>query len=201
MAILYIETNFLMSIATGRDPDANNLLLNIPTSVNIAIPDICCMEALSALEDEIGRRNRFVGEMEKQISQLKRDQTSPSAQSLVFHLEEALTENEGLLNDINARLFTALDLLATKIEMIQLTADILRESLNSIFIEEDPTDNLILHCILNHARLYPNEVKVFLSNNTKEFGLLKVRDALREVGITKYFSRTEDFLGWLQSQS
>ena len=106
-----------------------------------------------------------------------------------------------LINDINARLFAALDLLATKIEMIPLTPDILRESLNSIFIEEDPTDNLILHCILNRARLHPNEVKVFLSNNTKEFGLLKVRDALREVGITKYFSRTEDFLGWLQSQS
>ncbi|MEG4440250.1 PIN domain-containing protein [Microcoleus sp. AT9_B5] len=200
MAILYIETNFLMSIATGRDPDANNLLVSVPTSVSTAIPSICCMEALSALEDELKRRNRFVGEMEKQISQLKRDKTSPSAQSLVFHLEESLTENEALINDINARLFAALDLLATKIEMIQLT-DILRESLNSIFIEEDPTDNLILHCILNHAQLHPNEVKVFLSNNTKEFGLQKVRDALREVGITKYFSRTEDFLGWLQSQS
>lgn len=190
-----------MSIATGRDPDANNLLLSVPTSVNIAIPSICCMEALSALEDEIKRRNRFSGEMEKQISQLKRDKTSPSAQSLVFHLEESITENEGLLNDINARLFAALDLLNFKVEMLPLTAGILQESLNSIFIEEDPTDNLILHCILNHAQLHPNQVKVFLSNNTKEFGMPKVRDALREVGIMKYFSVTADFLGWLQSQS
>ncbi|MEG3911293.1 PIN domain-containing protein [Microcoleus sp. w1-18aA5] len=191
-----------MSIATGRDPDANNLLVSVPTSVSIAIPSICCMELLSALEDEIKkRRNRFLGEMEKQISQLKRDKTSPSAQSLVFHLEQSLNENEALINDINTRLFAALDLLATKIEMISLTAGILQSSLNSIFIEEDPTDNLILHCILNHAHLHPNEVKVFLSNNTKEFGLPKVRDALREVGITKYFSCTEDFLGWLQSQS
>ncbi|MEG4503233.1 PIN domain-containing protein [Microcoleus sp. F6_B4] len=201
MAILYIETNFLMSIATGRDPEANNLLVSVPTSVSIAIPSICCMESLSALEDEIKRRNRFLDEMEKQISQLKRDKTSPSAQSLVFHLEQSLNENEALINDINARLFAALDLSATKIEMISLTAGILQASLNSIFIEEDPTDNLILHCILNHAHLHPHEVKVFLSNNTKEFGLPKVRDALREVGIRKYFSRTEDFLGWLQSQS
>jgi hypothetical protein len=190
-----------MSIATGRDPDANNLLLNVPTSVRIAIPSICCMESLSALEDEIKRRNRFFGEMEKQISQLKRDRTSTSAQSLMFHLDQSLNENEALINDINARLFAALDLLVTQVEMLPLTPEILRESLNSIFIEEDPTDNLILHCILNHARLQPNEVRVFLSNNTKEFGLLKVRDALQEVGITKYFSRTEDFLGWLQSQS
>jgi len=74
-----------MSIATGRDPDANNLLLNVPTSVRIAIPAICCMEALSALEDEIKRRNRFANELTNQISQLKRDLTSPYAKSLLFH--------------------------------------------------------------------------------------------------------------------
>src|SRR6476469_5152280 len=186
-----------MSIATGRDPDANNLLLSVPTSVRIAIPAICSMEALSALEDDIKRRNRFANE----LSQLKRDLTSPYAKSLLFHLEESLNENEGLLNTIKVRLFEALELLGDNVEMMELTADTLRESLNTVFIEEDPTDNLILHCILNHAQLHPNEVKVFLSNNTKEFGLQKVRDALLEAGITKYFSRTEDFLGWLQSQS
>lgn len=188
-----------MSIATGRDPDANNLLLSVPTLVRIAIPNICCMESLSALEDEIKRRNRFIGEIEKQVSQLKRDKTSLSAQSLLFHLQESLNENEVLLNDINARLFTALDLLAIKVEMIGLTPDILQESLNTIFIE-DPTDNLILQCILNHARSH-NEVKVLLSNNTKDFGEPEVQNALRQAGVEKYFSRTEDFLGWLQSQS
>ena len=201
MAILYIETNFLMSIATGRDPDANNLLLSVPTSVRIAIPAICCMEALSALEDDIKRRNRFADEQKKQISQLKGDLTSPYAKSLLFHLEESLNENEGLLNNIKVRLFEALELLADNVEMMELTADTLRESLNTVFIEEDPTDNLILHCILNHAHLHANEVQVFLSNNTKDFGVPEVREALREAGITEYFSRTEDFLGWLQSQS
>ncbi len=48
--ILYVETNFAMSIATGRDPQANTLLLNTPTSVQIAIPSVCYMEALSVLE-------------------------------------------------------------------------------------------------------------------------------------------------------
>ncbi|GAA6614529.1 hypothetical protein [Scytonema sp. NUACC26] len=46
--ILYIETNFAMSIATGRDPQANQLLLNIPPSIQIAIPSVCFMEALSS---------------------------------------------------------------------------------------------------------------------------------------------------------
>lgn len=201
MPILYIETNFLMSIATGRDPDANNLLLSVPTSVRIAIPAICCMEALSALEDEIKRRNHFANELTNQISQLKRDLTSPYAKSLLFHLEESLNKNEGLLNNIKVRLFDALELLADNVEMMELTVDTLRESLNTVFIEEDPTDNLILHCILDHAHLHPHQVKVFLSNNTKDFGVPEVREALREAGITKYFSRTKDFLGWLKSQS
>jgi hypothetical protein len=190
-----------MSIATGRDPDANNLLLNVPTSVRIAIPAICCMEALSALEGVIKRRNDFANKLREQISQLDRDLTSPYAESLLSHLEESLNENEGLLNNIKVRLFEALELLADNVEMMELTADTLRESLNTVFIEEDPTDNLILHCILNHAHLHANEVKVFLSNNTKDFGVPEVRDALLEAGITKYFSRTEEFLGWLQSQS
>jgi len=190
-----------MSIATGRDPKANNLLLSVPTSVRIAIPAICCMEALSALEDEIKGRNRFANKLTEQIKQLKRDLTSLYAKSLLFHLEESLNENAGLLNNIKVRLFEALELLADNVEMMELTADTLRESLNTVFIEEDPTDNLILHCILNHAHIHANEVKVFLSNNTKEFSVSEVQDALREAGITKYFSRTVDFLGWLQSQS
>jgi hypothetical protein len=60
---------------------------------------------------------------------------------------------------------------------------------------------LILHCILSHAQLNPGVVKVFLSNNKKEFALPEVQDALRDAGITKYFSVTKNFLGWLQSQS
>lgn len=69
-------------------------------------------------------------------------------------------------------------------------------------IEKDPTDNLILHCILSHARLHPTEAKAFLSGNVKEFRqLAEVQDALQQAGVEKYFSRTEDFLGWLQSHS
>ena len=61
--ILYVETNFPMSIATGRDPQANTLLLNTPASVRIAIPSTCFMEALSALEADQKYRRRFGNEL------------------------------------------------------------------------------------------------------------------------------------------
>ncbi|MEW5861639.1 MAG: PIN domain-containing protein [Cyanobacteriota bacterium] len=200
MVILYVETNFLMSIATGRDSQANTLLENATASVQIAIPSICCMESLSALEDEIKRRNRFMNELNIQISQLQRDLTSSHAQSLLSHLEQSLIENEALLNDVENRLFQALDHLNTKAEIIPLNGDMLQESLDTRFINKDPTDNLILHCILNHARLHPTDRKVFLSANVKEFNQPEVQAALQDAGVVKYLTRTQDFLGWLESQ-
>lgn len=198
--IVYVETNFLMSIATGRDAQAVTLLKNTALSADIVIPSICCMEALSALEDELKRRNRFASELDLQISQLKRDQTSPYAKSLLSHLEQSLIENKALLNNIQDRLFDAFDYLNIRVEMIALTADMLQATMKIPLIEKDLTDNLILHCILGNARLQPNEVKVFLSSNTKDFGTQEVQEALQNADVNHYFSHTQDLLGWLRSE-
>jgi tRNA(Met) C34 N-acetyltransferase TmcA len=191
-----------MSIATGRDREASVLLRQMPAFVQLTIPSICYMESFSALEDEVKRHNYFKQQLDNQISEANRDLTSQHARSLFLNLGQARTDYERRLDDINLRLRQAIEQLSQNSEMIALTANIIQESLNATIILQDPTDNLILHCILNHARLHPTETKAFLSGNVKEFRqLAEVQDALREVGITKYFSRTEDFLGWLQSQS
>lgn len=197
--ILYVETNFPMSIATGRDPQANTLLLATPASVQISVPSICYMEALSALEADMKYRRRFSNELSLRLSDAQRNLTSQHAQSLSFHLEQARAQNDHLLKEIEARLFDALNQLAAKAEMIALTADTLQASLQPSLTGE-PTDKLILNCILYHARLYPTEVKVFLSGNTNDFGKREVQEALRNVGVSEYFSSTQAFLGWLRSQ-
>ena len=202
MAILYIETNFLMSIATGREAEAIMLLRDLSSSVQLVIPSICYMESLSALEDELKRQNYFKEQLSRQISETKRDVTSEQVASLSFHLEESLIYYRNRIGEIKFRLREAIYMLSQKAEMIVLNTEIIEASLNTTIIGKDPTDNLILHCILSHARLRPTETKVFLSGNVKEFRKLpEVQDALREARITKYFSRTGDFLGWLQSQS
>jgi hypothetical protein len=202
VAILYIETNFLMSIATGREAEAIMLLRDLSSSVQLVIPSICYMESLSALEDELKRQNYFKEQLSRQISETKRDVTSEQIPSLSFHLEESLIYYRNRIDEIKFRLREAIYMLSQKAEMIVLNTEIIEASLNQTIIGKDPTDNLILHCILSHARLRPTETKVFLSGNVKEFRKLpEVQDAFREVGITKYFSRTEDFLGWLYSQS
>jgi hypothetical protein len=202
LVILYIETNFLMSIATGRDPQASTLLIQTPASVQLIIPSICYMESFSALEDEVKRHNYFRQQLDNQISEANRDLTSQHAQSLFLNLGQSRTDYERRLDDIDLRLRESIEQLSQNAEMIALTANMIQESLNTILIKKDPTDNLILHCILSHARSHSTETKVFLSGNIKEFRQLpEVQDALQQAGVTKYFSRTEDFLGWLQSQS
>ncbi len=185
-----------MSIATGRDSQANILLLNTPESVHIAIPSICYMEALSVLEADRKSRLRFQNEVDIRINDAQRNLTSQYAQSLFSHLQQVRDENERLLKEVEKLLLETLNHLATKAEMIGLNADMVQASLQQN-ITADLTDNLISNCILNHASLHPTEVKVFLSGNTNDFGKREVQSALQEVGINHYFASTQAFLAWL----
>lgn len=83
--------------------------------------------------------------------------------------------------------------------MIALTADTIQASLQPSPTDE-PTDKLILNCILNHARSHLTEVKVFLSGNTNDFGKREVQEALQDAGVNYYFGSTQAFLDWLRSQ-
>lgn len=188
-----------MSIATGRDPQANTLLLNTPASVQIAIPSICYMEALSALEADLKYRRRFSDELRLRLSDAERNVTSQHAKFLFLHLRQAFAENRALIEEVEEVLLAALNQLTTKAEMIALTTDTIQASLQSSLTDE-PTDKLILNCILNHARSHPIEVKMFLSGNTNDFGKREVQEALRNVGVNQYFSSTQAFFDWLRSQ-
>ncbi|EDX74405.1 hypothetical protein MC7420_3929 [Coleofasciculus chthonoplastes PCC 7420] len=158
------------------------------------------MEALSALEKELKYRRRFENELNLQISQVRRDQTSSHAQRLLLYLDQSRQENRALLSEVKMRLFQAINQISGKAELIDLTSPIIQDGLTISLIDQDYTDNLILHCILHQARLYPTETQVFLSSNERDFGTPEVQAALRNVGITNYFSSTQVLLNWLQSQ-
>lgn len=187
-----------MSICTGRDSLATTLLQNTPSSVQLVIPSICLMESLSALEKEQKYRRRFENELNLQISQLRRDITSSHARSMLALLMESKTENEQLLSEVKRRLFQALNQISEKAELIALTPSMIQDSLTISLIDKDYTDNLILHCILHHAQSHATETQAFLSSNEQDFGTPEVQTALRQVGITNYFSRAQVLLNWLR---
>jgi hypothetical protein len=187
-----------MGIATGRDPHAATLASTIAEPARLAMPAICYMEALSAFEDERRRRHGFSGQIEHQMSQLRRDTTSSHAKALLGHLEQARIANGRLLGDVQDRLFRAVEQVCELIEIIPLSPGALRESMKTVFIKE-PTDNLILTSILEHGREHPEGPKAFLSGNFSDFDVPDVRTALAAVGITKYFRTAENVLSWLMS--
>jgi hypothetical protein len=197
-AIVYVETNFLMSVAMGREPRGDDLLATVSASVRVAIPSSCYMESFSAFEDEQKRRNWFRAELEKQIVQLRRDTTSANAAALLGRLEESRIANDQLLNDVQARLFRFIGRAADVLDRIPITPAVLRAAVGNMLIP-DPTDNLILHSILYHANICPAPNKALLTDNTKDFETTEVQAALASVGINKPFRSATNVLGWLGS--
>lgn len=196
--IVYVETNFLMSVALGREARGDDLLAAVSPGVRVVIPAGCYMESFSAFEDEEKRRNWFQGELDKQMSQLRRDITSPNANTLLAKLDESRAANELLLRDIRDRLFRFLERAAATLERISETPAILQNAVTDILIP-DPTDNLILHSILDHARGCTADTKALLTDNTRDFNLPGVQAALTLAGINKHFRSVEAVLGWIGS--
>ena len=196
--IVYVETNFLMSVAMGRERMADELLSAVSASVRIAIPSSCYMESFSAFEDEQKRRNRFRGELDKQIGELRRDTTSQNAGALLSRLEESRIANDRLLNDVQVRLFQLVDRAASILEPIPETPAIIHNAVSAMLIP-DPTDNLILHSILDHAGRFPEAAKAILTENASDFEIEDVLAALADAGIQKSFRSVENVLGWLGS--
>ncbi|WP_199337886.1 PIN domain-containing protein [Nostoc sp. FACHB-280] len=196
-----------MAIAKGRDLQAENLLRNPPQSLHIVIPAICYIEALSTWEKEKYYTKKFAQELDKQINNSKRDLTSPNAKNFLSYLEQVKILNVSLLNDIQGRLSNAIEIILEKAELIQLEQLIIQDIAQATIIQpetlpiqNDIIDNLILRSIIEHANSHNQSVKVFLSGNTNDFGKQEVKTALHNAGI-KYFTQTQNFLGWLQSQT
>jgi len=196
---LYIETNFLWSIATGRDPDASSLLTRPPDGLKVAIPQICFMEALSVLNHDRRQRNEFKSQLESQIGQLRRDTVSSNARTLLASLQEATVANDRLIEEIVIRLYYAIRLAGENSTFIGVSQQVLDESRANPLIL-DPTDNLILYCILTDARSHPDRPTIFLSGNRNDFGGESVQQALRQAGVNKSFWTAKQFMDWFTSR-
>ena len=203
MITLYIETNFFISFAKNQDQNYDDFVHfqypnQISQKLKIITPSICCMESLSVLKSERRKSKRFQENLEAKISELKGSRNSQSSKDVQKCLEQTKIKNDARINDINIRLFEVLEWAGNNLELIQLEPPILIASLNQEYIT-DPTDNLILHCILNHAKTSSYDQKVLLSGNSKDFGTKEIKEILGAAGVQKYFANIADFLGWLQS--
>ncbi len=198
--LLYIETNFLMSHATGRATATESFMSGELPSIRLVIPSPCFMEAFSTLEDERKRHNRLIDSFESEIRQAERNVISPRAPALVNHLQQSLVESRAIFNDFEDRLFRLIDSLASTAVIIELTTEVLRYSL-SVDVIKDPTDNFILAAIIAHAASHPSVTKVFLTENRKCFhDNLDAKKIIEGIGL-KYFADASRCLEWCRAQS
>ncbi|QEH36125.1 hypothetical protein OJF2_46850 [Aquisphaera giovannonii] len=197
-SLLYIETNFLMSIATGRDPSAASLLAGRGVAVRLAVPQVCLLEALAVLNDIHRDRNQFENTLAFQVGQLRRDITSRNARALWQLLIQARLHNDKLVEDTDRRLRKAIRVVTRNAQLIPVSRTVIRSAYKHPLIS-DPTDNLILQCILEHARGESSGNKAFLSGNTNDFSSPEIRGELAKAGIAKYFPDARNALGWIAS--
>jgi rRNA-processing protein FCF1 len=196
-SILYVETNFLLACAKGQDLIANALIEAPSTEIQLMIPSVCFMEALSTIEAESRHRKKWINDLRSYRREVGRDLHSSHAVELSSHLEAAAVGSENLLNDIKDRLLTAFGRMATAEQIIPLDPMTIHEGFRFDMLG-DPTDSLILSIILMHANRNPAEAKALLSGNHSDFDQPAVKDLLDGASI-HYFSKTEAALGWLRS--
>jgi hypothetical protein len=128
---LYIETNFFIGFAKNQDKEAEELVSHLASELiglnklKIVSPTICCMEALSVLENERQRSNTFKVRMGDEINKLKGDINSEYSKEIKRFLEQAKIKTDARINDINIRLFEVLKWATDNVELINLEQSIL----------------------------------------------------------------------------
>ncbi len=205
MLILYVETNLIMAIAKGQDTEAEEMLKNPPPGIDLMIPSFCYMEAIVVLQNERKKRNKFIQDLKAEFREATRNSTkSITISELVQYLGKALESYPQSFNDFQRRFIDTITLFRSQVTPIELQVDSMITTLTSpipsLNKEKQLRDNLILQCILDHAQQHPAAIKIFLTNNSNEFGKQEIQEILQQVGINKYFTNAKNFLGWLESQ-
>ena len=129
-------------------------------------------------------------ELDRQLFQLQRNFSVQAAQQLASELTQADLTNTRLLKELFLRLDDYLVRVASGVELIPLSAQILQHELQLIQDTElDRDDALILASILSHSRNQSEKKKAFLTGNVNDFKSPAVRELLVKAEI-KVFSST-----------
>ena len=159
--ILYVETNFVVGVAKGQDPEGGRLLEEDDDWVTLVFPTVCFMESFSVLNSEKKQWGKFHEGVKDRVRELRRNKTAPLAAQLADDLEQSGLRGDALLREFEGCLRENVYRLSEDAELIAAEHDIVKECLlndgqdDPTGYLDDPTDNLILCSILWHARRHP----------------------------------------------
>jgi len=157
---LYIETNYLMSICTGRTAQAHDLLRS-SASVEFAMPAVCVMEAYKAFSAMRSAKEEFMAPFTSQTSDIGRD-LGPHAQHFRRNLDAAAAALIAYLTESEQRLIRAIDDVTSLGRLVQSSAAVLGRRRPRL---SDPADDIIAASIIEDATVSPTEAMAFFSED------------------------------------
>ena len=190
MIRLYLETNFLMSVCTGRTPKADELL-DLGEDVEIVLPIVCFMEAHHGFKGDRIAKIRFKEPFESQIDNIIRHKDA-HAQEAARALAAADAALVRYLDDSERRLTDVIERTSARARLITSSREVLARKVHSY--RSDPTDDMILGSIIEDASINPLDKMAFFSEDGG-FGQPTVAAALCNVGIA-HFDAIDPCLAW-----
>lgn len=192
---IYVETNFIIAAAVGREPRWKEVLDVAPDAV--AIPAVCFMEAMSVLEDLRKAALRFRDQLGSEMADVTRRIGLSKSKEYFAALNVADIQRGALWEEVEETLVGVVAEMTTKAVMLPMPIDVLRNAATEVM--KDPTDNLILAHLVADG-LVAGAPKYFLSENKNDFSRDEPQQALKSAGI-EYFASADALLGHLGAKA
>jgi hypothetical protein len=183
VAIIYLETNYLVGTATGRLPPFEKFFEQTRPA-QLAIPTVCFMEALTALRGE--QRASAISQkwLQDRVNKVKASKLIANAGQLRQNLEDAYISEGRRINTIQTQLNDVINQVAKNARMVELTTVAIQGAIAMPYCNQ-LTDNLILHIILADAQSEHDPARALFTENIRDF-----RDGggdeLRRAGVTGF---------------
>lgn len=120
MPLLYLETNFILAVATGRLPEVHEVLGHVPAGVRLTLPGVCLMESLTAVAREHSAANEFSQRMQERIGRIRESGQLVEFQELRTRLEEGILLANRAADTVRARMSDAIDALTRRAVLLPL---------------------------------------------------------------------------------
>jgi hypothetical protein len=192
---VYVETNFIISVANANH-EANDKILAAAGEglFELALPQICIDEALSASVKDRERMQRHLSPLRPEVREYGRARQSPSSraassrlQSAILAIEKADRERLARLRNVLSRLVKTARLLPAALPDVSLDDDLSR----------DPFDAIIAGAIAAENRAFGCPSPFLSANN--DFDEESLRDTLEASGVRRV-RHPEELLAMLRGQ-
>jgi predicted nucleic acid-binding protein len=151
---VYVETNFIIAVANGEH-EANDKILDAAqdASIDLALPQICIDEALSASIKDRARMQTFLAPLRPEVREYGRSRQSPTSraassrlQSAILAIDKADGERLRRLKTTLSRLVKLAKLLPASLSDIAIQDELLRDPYDAIIAKTVADENKALGC-------------------------------------------------------